>query len=63
MSQPLREAVTYQRRQQEILHSIKGGWLVEAALVVIMVTEGVLGAECWGDRQRFRSRSLMDTGG
>ena len=53
---------TEQGRQQEILHGIKHGGLVEAAFVVILIAENVLSSARWRDGQRLWRWGLMNLG-
>ena len=48
------------RGQKEVLHRIECRRLVEAAFVVVLLPEDVLGAARWRDGQRLWGRGLVD---
>ena len=49
-----------QWREEEVLHSVERGGVVEAALVIILAAEYIFCSAWRWDGQRFRRRSLMD---
>ena len=56
-------SLTQKGSQEEVLHRVERGRLVEAALIVVPMAENVLCPAGSGRRQRFGRWCLMDLGG
>ena len=53
MGQLVRDGFPKQRRQEEVLHGVKGGGLVDSTLVVVLVSEDIVCSAWRWNRQWF----------